>query len=259
MRIDAVACIMAIEYRLITIPPSHYCEKARWALDLAGITYREEGHPPLFHRRAAKSAGGGHTTPILVAGDRVFPDSTDILEFIHVEHAEKWRPYPLDSPLRVEAEELEELFDTRLGPHTRRLAYYHLLQDNRLFLMAVLAGVGGMERMFFRVLAPLIKKLMRRGMRIDEDGAERSFGYVRTVFDTVGERLADGRSFLVGNAFGAADLTFAALSAPVLLPRNYGSPLPSLDEVPSEMLAQIEEFRSSPAGVFGLRIYRDHR
>ena len=37
------------EYLLITIPPSHYCEKARWALDYARIPYREERHPPLFH------------------------------------------------------------------------------------------------------------------------------------------------------------------------------------------------------------------
>jgi glutathione S-transferase len=250
---------MSAEYRLITIPPSHYCEKARWALDHAGIAYREEGHPPLLHRRATRSARGGRTTPILVAGDRVLADSTDILQFIDVEHAEGWRPYPTDSQLRVEAEEVEELFDTRLGPHTRRLAYYHLLQDNRLFLASVLAGVGGVERTLFRALSPVVKKLMRLGMKIDNEGAERSLGYVRTLFDTVGELLADGRSYLVGKTFGAADLTFAALSAPVLLPRSYGSPLPSLDEVPSELLAQIEEFRSLPAGAFALRIYRDHR
>jgi glutathione S-transferase len=159
----------------------------------------------------------------------------------------------------VEAEELEELFDTRLGPHTRRIAYYHLLQHNELFLASVLAGVGGAERVLFKVLAPLTKKLMRVGMRIDDEGAGRSLGYVRTVFETVGERLADGRSFLVGKIFGAADLTFAALAAPVLLPRNFGSPLPKLSEVPDELLTRIEEFRSSPAGTFALRIYRDHR
>ena len=30
--------------RLVTIPISHYCEKARWALERAGIAYREERH-----------------------------------------------------------------------------------------------------------------------------------------------------------------------------------------------------------------------
>ena len=250
---------MSVLYRLITIPPSHYCEKARWALEKAEIPYREEGHPPLFHRLPVKLAKGEHSTPVLVAGKTVVPDSTDILQFIDVEHAEGWRPYPTDSQLRVDAEELEEVFDTRLGPHTRRIAYYHLLQHKELFLASVLAGVGGLERTLFKVGSPLIKKLMRVGMRIDDEGAERSLGYVRSVFATVGELLADGRSYLVGKKFGAADLTFAALAAPVLLPRNYGSPLPSLDEVPTELLAQIEEFRSLPAGDFALRLYRDHR
>ena len=250
---------MSSEYRLITIPPSHYCEKARWALEAAGIPYREEGHPPLFHRLATKRAGGERSTPVLVAGDWVLPDSTDILEFIHLEHAENWRPYPLDSQHRVEAEELEELFDTRLGPHTRRLAYYHLLQHNRLFFDACLAGVGGFESTLFKGMAPLIKKFMRLGMKIDDAGAERSLGYIRTVFENVDTLLSDGRSFLVGKNFGAADLTFAALAAPVLLPKNYGSPLPPLDEVPADLLTQVEEFRSSPAGTFALRLYRDHR
>ena len=53
---------MSAPYRLITIPPSHYCEKARWALDYAGISYREEGHPPLLHRLPVKLAGGGVST-----------------------------------------------------------------------------------------------------------------------------------------------------------------------------------------------------
>jgi len=247
------------EYRLITIPPSHYCEKARWALEKAGIPYREEGHPPLLHRLAVKLAKGERSTPVLVAGKVVLPDSTDILQFIDVEHAEGWRPYPTDSQLRVEAEELEEIFDTHLGPHTRRIAYYHLLQHDELFLASVLAGVGGFESALFKLSSPVVKKLMRVGMRIDDEGVERSIGYVKNVFKTVGELLADGRSYLVGKKFGAADLSFAALAAPVLLPRSYGSPLPSLDEVPADLLAQIEGFRSTPAGEFALRIYRDHR
>jgi hypothetical protein len=30
--------------RLVMIPISRYCEKARWALDRSGIAYREECH-----------------------------------------------------------------------------------------------------------------------------------------------------------------------------------------------------------------------
>ncbi len=250
---------MASDYRLITIPPSHYCEKARWALDYLGVPYREEGHPPLLHLWAVKTAGGGHTTPVLLTGDKVLADSTDILQYLDATYDGGWRPYPRDPEQRVEAEEMEELFDTRLGPHTRRLAYFHLLQHKDLFLKSVLPGVGRGERFVFRALRPAVCSLMRRAMRINPDSADRSLERVRTVFSTVAELLGDGRTVLVGESFSAADLTFAALAAPVLLPRNYGSPLPSLEQVPAEMLAQIEEFRTTPAGVFAMRIYRDHR
>ena len=250
---------MTSRYRLITIPPSHYCEKARWALELAGLPYNEERHPPLFHRRAVKKAGGVSSTPVLVADGQVMPDSTDILVFIHHHPASAWRPYPADSRLLAEAEELEELFDTRLGPHTRRLAYFYLLQYPDLFLRSVLAGVGSAESRLFRIFRPAIAWIMRKGMNITPDSAERSLNYVREAFAGVDELLSDGREFLVGDSLSAADITFATMAAPALLPRNYGSDLPTLDEVPEALLGLIEEFRMTAAGEFALRIYRDHR
>jgi glutathione S-transferase len=251
---------MTEPYRLITIAPSHYCEKARWALELAGVPFVEEGHPPLLHIRAArKGRATGHSTPVLIAEGEVFPDSTDILEFLQHRPGDSWRPYPSDPRQRAAVAELEELFDTRLGPHTRRLAYYYLLQHRDLFLRSVLAGVGRGERVVFTTLAPVMAFLMRRGMNITPVSAKRSLDRVREVFSGVSERLADGRSYLVGEAFTAADLTFASLAAPAVLPPGYGSPLPPMDELPAEMLAVVEECRATPAGAFALRIYQDHR
>ena len=63
---------------LITIPLSHYCEKARWALDRVALSYREEPHAPLLHRLATQRNEAG-TVPVLVHGSRRFIDSTDIL------------------------------------------------------------------------------------------------------------------------------------------------------------------------------------
>ena len=67
--------------RLITISFSHYCEKARWALDRAGVEYTEEAHLPLFHYTATYRNGGKRTVPLLVAdaGKTVVRDSTDII------------------------------------------------------------------------------------------------------------------------------------------------------------------------------------
>ena len=39
---------MSQSHRLITIGPSHYCEKARWALDFFGVIFSEEPHRPVL-------------------------------------------------------------------------------------------------------------------------------------------------------------------------------------------------------------------
>jgi len=68
--------------RLITLPISHYCEKARWALERAGIAYREERHVQLIHRVAVRRAGGGSTVPVLVTADGAIADSREILVWV---------------------------------------------------------------------------------------------------------------------------------------------------------------------------------
>ena len=67
--------------RLITIPISHYCEKARWALERAGLDYAEERHVQGISILVARRAGGGETMPVLVADEGVFGESEEILRY----------------------------------------------------------------------------------------------------------------------------------------------------------------------------------
>src|SRR5687768_16716828 len=94
---------------LITIPLSHYCEKARWALDRVGLAYREEPHAPLVHRLFTMRKGGG-TVPMLLDGGRRLVDSTDILQYADTAGGGDLL-YPVDPVLRSEVESLEEMFD----------------------------------------------------------------------------------------------------------------------------------------------------
>jgi glutathione S-transferase len=93
--------------RLITIGVSHFCEKARWALQRAGVPYQEERHPPVFHVVLARGLGGGRSTPILITPTGRLTDSTDILRFIDEQVPPELRLYPDDSGLRSQMEELE--------------------------------------------------------------------------------------------------------------------------------------------------------
>lgn len=130
---------MSTPATLITIPLSHYCEKARWALDRVALPYVEQPHAPLLRRLATKRHDGG-PVPVLVHEGRRFTDSTEILM-----HADATCGgdllYPLDAALRGEITSLEEWFDTELGPHVRRWAYAQLLPQAKLLRSTWSRGV----------------------------------------------------------------------------------------------------------------------
>jgi glutathione S-transferase len=249
---------MAHLKRLITIGPSHYCEKARWALDRIDATYVEDAYPPLLHMVPMRLAGG-RSTPVLVTPHRTFKDSTDILKFVDRVGPVELRLYPEDPVTKLEVEQLEDLFDDTLGPHARRWVYQQLMKDRQLFIDAITTNATPRARSLTASMASFVEKVLRAAMKINESGAQRSLEKLEALFDTIDLRLADGRRFLVGDRFSAADLAFAALGAPLLLPAEYGVPLPAFERLPIEARERVEAFRARPAGQLGLRLYREER
>jgi glutathione S-transferase len=245
--------------RLITIPISHYCEKARWALDRAGLAYHEERHVQVIHRVAARRAGGGLTVPVLVTPNVVLGESEEILRWVDRQTSAPQRLFPDEPGERAEVERLCRRFDAELGPHGRRLIYIHMLPERKLLLRYNNQGVPGWEDRALRHGWPLLTGVVRRvldirpGVEVEDEAA------VWRELDFVGELLADGRPYLCGQRFSAADLTFAALSAPVTAPPSYGTALPEIESLPPRTAELVARARAHPAGRHALSMFATHR
>jgi glutathione S-transferase len=245
--------------RLVTIPISHYCEKARWALERAGIDYREERHVQGIHRLAARRAGGGLTVPVLVTPEGAIGESAEILEWVDGRTPPELRLFASDPSERREESALCTRLDEGLGPAGRRLMYVHMLARRELLLRFNNQGVPRWEDRALRVGWPFAVRLVSRVLDIHPGVEVQDEAVVWRELDHVAELLADGRPYLCGERFGAADLTFAALAAAVIVSPDYGVPLPQPGVLPAPTAALVRRAREHPAGRYALALIAAHR
>jgi glutathione S-transferase len=245
--------------RLVTIPISHYCEKARWALDRAGMSYREEPHVQGIHRFAARHAGGRVTVPVLVTPEGAIGESREILEWVDARIPLEQRLFPVESEARSEVDRLCARFDLELGPKGRRLMYVHIFPQRDLALGFNDNGVPAWEDRMLRFGWPLFEHIIRRVLDISPGVEIADEAAVWRELDFVAQLLADGRPYLCGECFTAADLTFAALSASVVLPPAYGVPLPQPEVLAAPMADLVERMREHPAGRYALALFAKER
>jgi glutathione S-transferase len=244
---------------LVTIPTSHFCEKARWGLERAGIAFEERGHLPYFSRLATLRAGRWSTVPLLRGADgELVADSTEILRWVDARVDASHRLYPEEAAARRAVEELEERFDLGVGPAARVLAYALILPQTRLALRVARRGVPLAEWLGLAASLPLARLGIRRMYGVNPEGVARARRLLDEELADVSRMLADGRRHLTGERFTAADLTFASLLAPALLPEGVAG-LPRLDELPDAGRAEIEGYRATPAGAYALRLYTEER
>lgn len=244
---------------LVTIPFSHYCEKARWALDRAGLLYEERAHLPIAHYLPALLAGGAKTVPVLKTPERTIGDSTDILHWVDARLPEPKRLFPEDREARAEVERWERRFDEKLGPAVRRWAYGHLLPDAENTRSVMQQNVPLAEALAVRAGFPVAREIIRRGLNINPESCARSLARVWEIFDEVSAAVSGGREFLVGDRLTAADVTFASLASPALFPERNNRWLCARDQLPSAMRSEVDRFRATPAGAYALRLYSHHR
>jgi glutathione S-transferase len=245
---------------------------ASWALERYGEAFVVEAHAPGFHVPAVKAAATSKlnaSTPVLVvppaapsdAASLVLPDSDTILRWVDARAPpDTSRLFPAESEDEVSA--LCARFNETLGVASRAFVYGHVLDAPEMSAALAPPSVPAHERLLWHSfgLNRVVRALMRKGMRISPAAADAALDTIRAEFRDASARLQDGRHFLCGNTFTAADLTFAALSAPAL-GIAYGEypPYPPAAPHPPPLAAAAAELRATPAGQFAMRMWAEER
>jgi glutathione S-transferase len=247
---------MESEAQLISFKVSHYCEKVRWAMDRLNVPYGEEFQMPPLHRLRTMRLGGS-SVPMLVRDGQVLKDSAEILAYLDRLASPNSKLYPTE--FAREIRDLEAMFDTKLGTAARQWAYFYILPDRSLMQKLWCAGVPSWQSWLFPVMFSYTQSLVNRGYQISAENAKTAYGQIQEIFADVSDRLSDGRKYLVGDRFSAADLTFACLAAPLVAPPEYGGILPDSSQLPKEMVSQMQVLKETIAGQYALRLYLEER
>ena len=227
---------------MVSIPVSPYVELARWVLDRRGIAYVEEGHVPFLHLAAALLRGGGTEVPVLVTADGTKRNAREVVEWAESSSAAGVLQ-PDEQPPNETMLALYESFYGPFGVAVRAWAYAWMLPERQAVLHSWGSGAPGYERLAAGVAYPLLAGLMRRALDIGPQTIADQTAAIDAVFDHVADLLADGRKYLCGDRISLADLALAALAGPAIVPEGYRGPLPTEDEMPAGMRAQVERWR----------------
>ena len=242
--------------RLITFGISHFCEKARWALDWHRIAYDEIGWPPGWHLVLAKRCGASATTLPIVDGGTVIQGSGIIID---------WADGRGDDPRRtlaprgnlVEAQEIERRADEVIGLHVRRLAYAETLPTcPHLVKPALFLRTSVPDRLIGNFMWPVTRRLMMRVYDVRPGAASESRSKLESELDWLDNKLADGRPYLVGDRFSRVDLTVASLLAAFAQPQE----MALYHEMEIDPLtADVDRWSQRPVMRWVISQYQKHR
>lgn len=229
--------------RLYQFPVSHFCEKVRWALDYKGLHYEVQDLLPGRHVRTIRSLAGSSSVPLLIDNGLKIQGSAEIIDYLEQQYPQH-RLTPVSSKYQAIAREWEQRLDDETGPDVRLLCYHYLLQQPSLIIPLLSYRQPWHVSWLLRLGFGKVEKGMRRWMRINERTAAAAQQRLQHTLDELGQAYQQG-PFLAGPEFSRADISAAALLAPLFQPAGFDVPWPQ--SMPGELQGWLNQQRHNLA------------
>jgi len=242
--------------KLYIFPISHYCEKARWALDYLNVDYDLHCVAPGVHADLAKKLGTKETSlPILVSDKGSIQGSQEIIEWAENQSCNGRSLTPVDLPTALD---IDSRLNEVLGVHVRRMYYSEALVEHPQTVLPMFADyLADEDAQFVRDAWGFIAAAMVEKMDLGADQRLESRQIVLEHLDWLDALLDDGRSYLVGECFSWLDLGAAALLAPLAIAQEH--PTYGGLQVPPGLAQDIAHWQQRPVSQYVARMYRQHR
>ena len=234
---------------------SHYCEKARWALDYLGVDYELRHVAPGEHGEIAKKLGAPQSSvPYLAIDGRVIQGSADIISWAEKESSS-------GKSLTPDAEacaEIEQRIDDVAGVHVRRFYYSEALVEHPSTIRPLFTqDLPLLKKLMISLAWGKIRKIMIDRMDLGTRQGEESKNILDEELNWVDGLLADGRSYLVGDRFSRADIAVASILAPLVLPAEH--PVYAELQHPPRMTQELSPWEQRPSFKWVREMYAKHR
>lgn len=233
---------------------SHYCEKARWALDYKHVSYKIKDLLPGLHQLILRSKVQDTSLPVLYMKGAYIQGSDQIIDFLdQTIHSDILTPTRPDQ--RTETEHWETFASTELATPLSVFHYSNLLRTPELLRQRYIQTAPWYGQLYYAFTFKRICLAIRDLYKINQHSAEQARTRIEAGLKELEQHL-QARNYLVDNRFTRADLSVAALLSPLAVP-------PQLENTSNSAYPAITEFRTqistSPVIQWVKRMYHDHR
>ena len=241
--------------KLLEFPHSHYCEKARWALDYKGIPFQPVAIMPGFHMITVRKYAPDTSVPVLLGDNEVVQGSNEIINYLEQKYPSHSLT-PTDADQRQTCLEIEHTMDERLGENIRRILYYRLLAYPDFIRYCFTHPMPGLKQLIFSLFYPILRYKIYKTYVISAAKVEQA----RREFDVAMgeiEKKVMRRQYLVGEQFTRADLSVASMLSLLVMPPEHPFPWREIPDLQTRTF--YDEYQDHPVSEWVRKIYRDHR